>query len=203
MNVSRVETIEAQGKTVSTGIFKRPIDASAHLGELGISGDEQADPHAHGGPFRAAYAYAGEDYVWWSEQLGRPLSPGSFGENLTLSGIDVSGALIGERWHIGDAVVQVTSPRTPCYKLGIAMGDPHFVKRFADALRPGAYLRVVRSGSIAAGDSVVVASKPDHALSLAEMAKIYFFERARLSELLVPDLTPEWREWVTERLQRS
>lgn len=197
VNVSRATTVEYRGKPLKTGIFKHPIDGRVMLQDASVSGDEQADRKVHGGPTRAAYAYAVEDYLWWQERLGHTMPPGKFGENFTLRGVDVSGALIGERWQIGNAVVQVTCPRVPCFKLGIAMGDQRFIKRFAEALRPGAYLGIVTEGDVAAGDPVDVIWKPDHELTIKEMMRIYLFERERISEMLVPELPPTWRDWVT------
>ncbi|HEY0383641.1 MAG TPA: MOSC domain-containing protein, partial [Candidatus Elarobacter sp.] len=107
--------------------------------------------------------------------------------------------LIGERWRVGSAVVQVTSPRVPCYKLAMKMDDPQFVKRFAKALRPGAYLSIVQEGDVAAGDRAEILHRPSHALTLAEMTRIYFFERHRIGELLqAEDLPAAWRDWARE-----
>ena len=119
-----------------------------------------------------------EDYIWWEATLGRPLPPGKFGENLTLRGIDVSGALIGERWRVGSAVVEVTSPRVPCYKLAMTMDDPAFVKQFARALRPGAYLAVIEEGTVTAGDPVEVVSQAQ-SYAHARRHDPYLFLRAR------------------------
>ncbi len=135
----------------------------------------------------------------WRGELGRECAPGTFGENLTTRGIDVSGALIGERWRVGSAVVQVTSPRVPCYKLAMKMDDPQFVRRFAAALRPGAYLSIVKEGDVAAGDGVQTVHRPGHTLTLAEMVRIYFFERHRIGELVeIEDLPAAWRDWARE-----
>ena len=153
----------------------------------------------HGGPERAAYAYALEDYLWWQSRLGKTLPPGKFGENFTLRGVEVSGALIGERWQIGKAVVQVMSPRIPCFKLGIAMGDQKFLKQFGDALRPGAYLAIVQEGYVAAGDLVDIIWKPDHDLTIKKMMRIYMHDRDKMHELLVPELPSNWREWIEAR----
>ena len=202
VNVSVVRTVEHEGEIVTTGIFKEPAAGRVALTGVALQGDEQADRESHGGPTRAAYAYAEEDYRWWEVELGRTLAPGKFGENLTLQGIDVSGALVGERWRVGTAVLAVTSPRVPCYKLGMTMGDPAFVRRFARALRPGAYLAIVEEGDLGAGDSVEIVGKPEHTLSLAEMARIYLFERNRLGEMLVPELPSDWREWVLAQMPR-
>jgi len=167
---------------------------------VNLRGDEQADREVHGGAVRAVYAYAEEDYQWWHEQRGEALPPGKFGENLTLRGIDVSGALIGERWRIGSAELRVTSPRVPCYKLAMAMDDPHFVREFAQALRPGTYLAVYEEGDVASGDPVEIVHRPNHSLTVAEMARIFLFERDRLGEMLrAPELPSHWREWVLEQ----
>ena len=111
----------------------------------------------------------------------------------------MSGALIGERWRVGSAVVRVTSPRVPCYKLAMKMDDPQFVRRFAAALRPGAYLAIVEEGDVAAGDGAEIVHRPAHALTLAEMTRIYFFERDRIGELVdVDELPAAWRDWARE-----
>lgn len=199
VNVSAVRSVEIGGDAVTTGIFKQPAAGRVPLRGVNLAGDDQADRNAHGGPDRAVYAYAAEDYDWWNAKLGRVLPPGTYGENLTLHGVDVSGARIGERWRVGSATLQVTSPRVPCFKLGHVMNDPRFVRAFAQALRPGAYLRVIEEGDIAAGDSVEVVARPDHQLTIAEMARIYFFDRKRIRDMLVaPELTDEWRAWAIE-----
>ena len=201
VNVGRVRTVDHGGEHVTTGIFKEPVAGRVRLRGVNLDGDDQADRGVHGGRDRAAYAYASEDYDWWSAELGRAFPPGSFGENLTLRGLDVSGALIGERWRVGSAVVQVTSPRVPCYKLAMKMDDPKFVRRFAAALRPGAYLSIVEEGDVAAGDGVEIVHRPAHALTLMEMARIYFFERERIAELVdVEDLPAGWRDWAREHI---
>jgi MOSC domain-containing protein YiiM len=121
VNTGAVRTVERGGKRITTGIFKEPAAGRVRLRGVNLDGDDQADRGVHGGPDRAAYAYAAEDYDWWERELGRACAPGTFGENLTTRGIDVSGALIGERWRVGSAVVAVTSPRVPCYKLAMKM----------------------------------------------------------------------------------
>jgi MOSC domain-containing protein YiiM len=202
VNVSPVRSVEMRGKSVTTGIYKIPVAGRVPLRGVNLRGDDQADRNAHGGPDRAVYAYASEDYRWWEASLERTLDAGTFGENLTLAGVDVSGALIGERWRAGGTLLQVTAPRVPCFKLAHVMGDPAFVKRFAQALRPGTYLSVVEEGEIASGDAVEVTVKPRHVLTVAEMTHIYFNDRSRLSELLVPELPHEWRTWVEEQMAK-
>ncbi len=198
VNVSSIRTVEYHGNLVTSGILKSPVEGRVRIEGVNLHGDDQADRESHGGPIRAVYAYAEEDYLWWQETLGRTLPPGKFGENLTLRGIDVSGALVGERWRVGTAILEVTSPRVPCYKLGMVMGDARFIRTFARALRPGAYLGIVDQGDVGAGDSVEVIRRPDHGLTLEAMTRIYLFERHRLGDLLVPQLPREWRDWVVK-----
>ena len=135
------------------------------------------------GPDKAVYAYAREDTVWWERELGRELEHGNFGENLTVSGVDVTGAVVGERWEIGTAVLEVAQPRIPCWKLGARMEDASFPVHFAAAGRPGAYLRIVEEGEIGAGDEVRVGEKPEHGLTVGDVARIYHQERGRASTL--------------------
>lgn len=200
VNLADVRTIMRQGEPVQTGIWKLPADAPVHAGREGLEGDVQADRKVHGGPDMAVYSYAREDIDWWESELGRPLDNGTFGENLTLEGVDTNGALVGERWHVGEALLEVASPRTPCWKLGVKMEDPRFVKRFAKALRPGAYLRVIEEGSLAAADEVTVVDRPGHGVSVGLMAEAYLGDHSLAARLLeVPALPAGWRDWATGR----
>lgn len=199
VNVGSVRTVRHAGADVVTGIFKRPVAGRVAVTGVNLAGDDQGDRSVHGGPDRAVYAYASEDYDWWSRELGRELPPATFGENLTIRGIDVNGALVGERWRIGTTVLQVTTPRFPCYKLAMKMEDPKFVKRFGAALRLGSYLSIVTEGALQRGDTIEIVHRPEHDLTVGEMSKIYLFERQRLRELLVPELPEYWREWVVEK----
>jgi len=132
-----------------------------------------------------------------SGQLGREVPPGSFGENLTLRGIDVSGALVGERWLVGGTLLEVSQPRIPCFKLGIRMGSQRFPRWFAAAGRPGAYLRIRSEGEVAAGDPVEVVHRPGHGLTVAEVSRIYHDDHAAAARLLeVPELADSWRQWA-------
>jgi MOSC domain-containing protein YiiM len=202
VNVSPVRTLQIDGAPVPSGICKTPVPGRVAVRGVNLAGDDQADRTNHGGVDRALYAYAAEDYAWWSEQLGRPLAPGTFGENLTLDGIDVSGAKVGEQWRIGSTLLQVTSPRVPCFKLAHVMNDPGFVKVFAGALRPGAYLRILAEGELGAGDVVKLVRQPAHRLTVADFAKIYLFERARIHELLdARDVPASWQSWAIEHMR--
>ena len=200
VNLADVRTVERRGKPVRTGIWKLPAQGRVRAGREGLEGDVQADRRVHGGAERAAYAYAREDLDWWESQLGRPLENGIFGENLTLSGVEVSGALVGERWRVGETLLEVSSPRIPCWKLGVKMGDPAFIKRFGRALRPGAYLRVIEEGTIAAGDAVEVLERPAHDVTVALIAEARLADPALAPRLLAaPALPDAWREWASER----
>ena len=170
VNVAREHALERRGRAVRTGLWKLPVAGPVAVGELGLEGDFQVDRRVHGGRDKAVYAYAEEDLAWWEGELGRPLGPGFFGENLTLRGVDVNGGRVGERWEVGTAMLELTEPRGPCWKLQQKVGEPRFVKRFAQARRPGAYLRVVRPGEVSAGDTVRIVSSPVGAETIAGLA---------------------------------
>ena len=137
VNVGTATTVEWHGRNVTSAIWKSPVDAPVAIEHLALQGDEQADLRVHGGPDKAVYAYAVDDYTWWSAQLGVPLGPGTFGENLTVAGFDVSRAVVGQEWEVGNAVLRVTQPRMPCFKLGMRMGDASFVDHSAPRCGPG------------------------------------------------------------------
>jgi len=157
---------------VTTGIWKLPVSGPIRIQGVNLAGDEQADRSVHGGPDKAVYAYAQEDLSWWTAEIGQLVAPGTFGENLTTVGIDVTNAVVGERWAVGSAVLEVSQPRTPCYKLGIRMGDQRFPSRFAEAGRPGAYLRIVTEGDVAAGGDIRVLSRPDHGVTVGLVERL-------------------------------
>jgi MOSC domain-containing protein YiiM len=205
VNVGQIRHVTHHERDVTTGIYKEPVAGRVATHGVNIDGDDQADRRAHGGPDRAAYAYAGEDLAWWSEQLGRPVPPGSMGENLTTSGLDVTAALVGERWRVGTVLFEVSSPRVPCYKLGLRMEDGRFQQRFAAAGRPGAYLRIVEHGTLAAGDPIIVVHRPDHDVTVALVADAYHADRSLAPRLLAaPELTVDWRAWaVAQDVTRS
>jgi MOSC domain-containing protein YiiM len=184
VNVGRGKDADWAGKLGRTAIDKRPVAGGVAVGRLGLGGDEQVDKPAHGGPEQAVYAYAREDLDWWVERLGRELANGMFGENITTAGLAVTGALIGEIWQLGSATVQVTGPRIPCVVFAGWLGERHWVKRFADAGRPGAYLRVLREGTVAAGDPVEVVSRPDVHVTVAESMAAYYGDADLMARLL-------------------
>jgi MOSC domain-containing protein YiiM len=170
VNVGRPRSVRWQGRRVRSGIWKEPVEGPLRVEGVNFVGDDQADRRVHGGPDKAVYAYAVEDYDWWAQSLGE-LAPGTFGENLTTVGIDVTGLHIGDRWRVGTAVLEVAQPREPCFKLGMRMGDEHFPGRFEEAGRPGAYLRIVEPGTVEAGDEVVVEAAARPAVPIVALAR--------------------------------
>ena len=198
VNVGGIRRIEWRGSVVSTGIWKQPVNGRVALRGVNFDGDDQADRTVHGGPDKAVYAYAREDYDCWRDEEGMDTSPGFFGENLTLDGLDLAGAIVGERWSVGSALLEVAQPRLPCFKLGIRVGDHEFPKRFQRAKRAGAYLRVIEEGDVGAGDAVFVSARPAHGVTLRSMVEA-LQDPARATVLRgVSGLPPFWRE-VAER----
>ena len=153
VNAGRSELMRIGARTVETGIRKAPVERG-HVGALGLAGDVVADEENHGGLDQALYLYSSEDYAFWADHLGATPVPGTFGENLTLSTFGPEPVRIGDRFRIGAALVEVTAPRIPCSVFATRMGEPNWVKRFADARRPGVYVRVLEPGQVAAGDPV-------------------------------------------------
>ena len=159
VNVGEPRTVDWHGRAVTTAIWKEPLAGPVRVEGVNLAGDDQADRRVHGGADKAVYSYAMEDYRWW-DTPGGPLAPGTFGENLTTAGIDLGKCRIGDRWHVGSAVLEVSQPRSPCFKLGIRMADDDFPLKFLEAGRPGAYLRIINPGEIVAGDAIEV--RPTH-----------------------------------------
>lgn len=149
-----------------TAIDKRPVEAPVKLRSYGVFGDVQGDSEHHGGPDQAVYAYSQEDADFWQAELGRPIPPGLFGENLRTQGVATTEAVIGTRWRIGAALLEVTSPRVPCATFAERMGEPQWVKRFTKAGRVGTYLRVLEQGKAQAGDAIVVEHVPGHGITV-------------------------------------
>lgn len=185
----------------ATGIDKHPVEGRVAVttpgpkgdGEVGLAGDRAHDVQHHGGADQALYAYAREDLDRWQAQLGRDLHNGrSFGENLTTVGLDVNGALVGERWRIGsDVLLEVTGPRVPCATFAGWMDEPHWLKRFVAAGVPGAYLRVIEEGSIGAGDPIEIVSRPGHDVTVALAFRAFTTEPQLLPRLLAAPALPE------------
>ncbi len=191
---ARVETVCVSGtdlpavpgrKPVRTGIDKRPVDGAVAVHQLGLDGDVQVNRRHHGGEGQAVYAYAQEDADWWVAELGRELPPGRFGENLRTSGIDLTGAVLGERWRIGTTVLEVTAPRIPCANFARFWNEPDLVKRFTARGTTGAYLRVLETGELGAGDLIEIVERPGHAVTTG-----LAFRALTTQQDLLPQLEP-------------
>lgn len=155
--------LQTGSKVIDTGIFKPPVFDKVSITAAGLAGDVIGNQKHHGGKDQALYLYSAEDYQWWSGELGRELSPGTFGDNLTLSGFRSAALRIGDRFQINDVLLEITAPRIPCATLAARMGDPGFVKQYREARRPGAYARVLNPGTLQAGDAVeFIPATEDH-----------------------------------------
>lgn len=204
VNVGGVKEFEYNGRQARSAIWKSPVAGRIAARGVNLAGDDQADRTAHGGPDKAVYAYAKEDLAWWEEQLGRSLAFGEFGENLTTEGIDVNEARIGERWQVGTVTLEVSEPRVPCWRFAVRMKDKYFPRRFTEALRPGAYLRIIVEGDVATGDEVRVTDRPDHDLSIRDVFRIFSRDRDEAERLLaVPQVSESWRTWAENRLRKA
>src|SRR3954447_23319806 len=204
VNLGTPRPVEVNGHTVLTAIWKHPVEGRVPVSGVNLKGDDQADRSVHGGPDKAVYAYAADDAEWWERELGRELGDAPFGENLTTRGLPVSEAVIGERWEVGSALLEVAQPRLPCFKLGLRMDDRFFPKRFAAAGRPGAYLRIVREGDVGAGDTIDVVSPPAHGVTSAPVSRALVGEPELLPEALAAtELPAPLREWMAERAERK
>ena len=217
MNVGSVQptpygatTLEASGIDVSgidlsgievSGIDKRTVDGAVAVRRLGLDGDAQADRKHHGGADQAVYAYALEDLRHWAAHLDRPLRPGQFGENLTTLGVDVTGAVIGERWRIGSTLLEVSGVRIPCRTFENFLGVPSWIRAFTAHGAPGAYLRVLREGSLAKGDLVDVVDRPDHGVTVGTVFRALTTAPELLPQLLAaPCLAEKFRALALRRL---
>jgi MOSC domain-containing protein YiiM len=166
-----------------SGIDKKPVPGRVAVGGLGLDGDVQVNRKYHGGEGQAVYAYAQEDADHWAAELGRDLPPGRFGENLRTSGLDLTGAVIGERWRVGTALVEVTAPRIPCANFARFWGVPDLVKRFTAHGATGAYLRVLETGEVGAGDEVTVVERPAHGVTAGLAFRALTTQRYRIAQL--------------------
>ena len=204
VNRGRAADLMVGGRPARSAIDKRPVEGPVAVTTLGLDGDDSVDRDNHGGVDQALYAYAREDLDWWTEQLGRELISGIFGENLTTAGLDVNAALIGEIWRVGETVVQVTLPRVPCVTFRSWLDEPHWVKRFAQAGRPGAYLRVLSPGTVQAGSEVTVLTRPDQAVTVTESMRAAYGDQDVMRRLLELDgRAAKWDQIANAALSRA
>jgi MOSC domain-containing protein YiiM len=207
VNVGLPRTVSWQGRPATTGIFKDPIEGSVVLHTLNLDGDKQADLSVHGGVSKAAYAYPVEHYEFWKSQLPDTELPyGMFGENFTTEGLLEDTVNIGDRFRIGEAEVMVTEPRMPCYKLGLKFGRPDILKRFLVSRRTGFYFAVLREGKVQAGDTIEPLSRGESGVTVADITRLYAFEKDDLQTLRrvvqLEALSESWRGYFRHQLER-
>lgn len=178
VNVGRPTEFLYRGRAVRTAIFKSPVEGRLAIHRLNLVGDEQADLSVHGGPDKAVYAYTRENYTYWEQVLGATLPFGQFGENLTVEGMPETEISIGDIFRMGSAVLQVSQPRTPCFKLGLKMGSPQFLKTFLESGRTGFYLRVLEEGEVGAGDVIEALSADPGRVTVREMTRRLYSPRS-------------------------
>lgn len=174
VNAGLPRTVQWHGCDVVTGIFKAAVDGPVPLRRLNLDGDGQADLVNHGGVAKAIYAYPSEHYPFWRERLpGTELPRGAFGENLTTEGLHETETCIGDRFRIGSAVVTVTQPRIPCYKLGIRLSRDEIVEEFLRSNRSGIYFAVAEEGVVGAGDAIERVYREPHGITVTEINRLY------------------------------
>jgi MOSC domain-containing protein YiiM len=205
VNVGQPRELVFGDVRVITGIYKEPVAGRVAVRRLNLDGDRQADLRAHGGQDKAVYLYPSEHYVFWREQFPEtPLPWGMFGENLTIVGLLEAEVHIGDRFQVGSAQVQVTQPRTPCYKLGIKFGREDIIKRFLESGLTGFYCAVVEDGDVAADDRITLLSRDRHQVGVSDLTRIYKQDKhnaAALRRVLAVEALPDvWRNFVTGRL---
>ena len=211
LNVGLPRDVVWHGRTVTTGIYKEPVDGRVALRTLNLDGDRQADLMVHGGEYKAVYCYPVAHYDFWKKELpGRELPMGMFGENFTTDGLSEDSAHLGDRFSVGSAEVVVTQPRLPCYKLGVRFGSDDMVRRFLASGRTGFYLAVTREGEVGAGDEIKLISRDDHAVPVPEITRLYITKRYDSADvkslqrtLQVTALPESWKHYFRDRLDKA
>lgn len=209
VNVGLPREVAWAGRTIATGIFKQPVAGPVALRTLNLDGDRQADLSVHGGPEKAVYVYPSEHYEPWRAELPEAdlAAWGAFGENLTTAGLREEEVAIGDRFRIGTAELRVTQPRTPCFKLGIKFGDAGMVERFLVSRRTGFYVSVLREGVVEAGDVIEPLGGDGHGVTVAEVFRLYAFDRRDVEALeraaRVEALPESWRQHFRRQIQAA
>ncbi len=208
VNVAMPRDVEWKGRTVTTGIFKEPVDGRVTVQPLSVDGDGQADLSVHGGPSKAVYVYPAEHYTSWRDELdGMDLPWGMFGENFTTEGLLEDTVRIGDRFSIGTTTVQVTEPRVPCYKLAVRFGRVDIVRLFKQSGRTGFYLRVLEEGFVEAGDPIDLLSQDPGEVTVADITRLHTEPKAENAPLIrqaisVASLGESWREYFQHQLKK-
>ena len=207
VNVSLPAEVLYRGKKITTGIFKKPVNGRVMLRSMNLDGDGQADLTSHGGIHKAAYVYSIENYDFWKKELGRTdFAFGQFGENFTVEGMPEDEIHVGDVFRVGGALVEVTQPRVPCYKLGIRMGLSQFVKMFLASCRVGFYLRVLEEGEVGAGDVFNRVRTDPERMTVREICHLLYFDPENLrganKALRIRALSPGWQQSFVERLAK-
>lgn len=174
VNIGQKREIEVGPKTISTGLYKLPVDGPVQVGRLGLDGDVICSSKHHGGPDQAVYIYTAPDYAWWSGVLGREIAPGTFGENLTLSDLESAAMVVGDRLVLDEVTLEVTAPRIPCATFAARMEDTGFVKRFRLAERPGFYCRVIRTGHVRVGERARLEPYRGQSVTILDMYRDFY-----------------------------
>jgi MOSC domain-containing protein YiiM len=208
VNVGLPMEVTWQGKLVTTGIFKKPVNTPVMMRTLNLDGDRQADLTVHGGVDKAIYAYPSEHYGYWRAALpGVDLPWGMFGENFTTEGLLEEAIYIGDRFGIGETEVMVTEPRMPCYKLGIKFGRADIIKRFLASRRTGFYFAVIRQGRVVTGDAIKLIGQEQQDISVADITRLYAFEKNDLKGLRraigVDSLPESWKGYFQHQLDKQ
>jgi MOSC domain-containing protein YiiM len=204
--VSRAKLIKFQGRDLATGIFKEPVEGKIALRTLNLDGDEQADLTVHGGIDKALYVYASEHYPFWREELpDTKLDWGAFGENLTTERLLENTVCIGDEFRVGTAVIKVTQPRLPCYKLAIKIGREDIVRRFVKSGRSGIYFSVVEEGMIGVGDELIYVGGDEHKVTVREVAELFIHrtnDDAQIERILNSNLAAQMKSFIADAYQR-
>ncbi|MYE91608.1 MOSC domain-containing protein [Candidatus Poribacteria bacterium] len=208
VNVSQPKEVLHNGKRIKTGIFKEPVSGRTMMRRLNIDGDGQGDLSVHGGIHKAVYVYPIEHYDYWKQELGRnDLTYGKFGENLTVEGMLEETVYIGDVFRIGDALVEVSQPRVPCFKLGMKMRDPQIVKPFLESERVGFYVRVLEEGEVGAGDTIERTKVGEGQMTVKAIVHLRHIDStntvAAEKAASLPALTPSWRDSFEEILVKA
>jgi MOSC domain-containing protein YiiM len=209
VNVGLPRQVVSGGKSVTTGIYKSSVHRRVKVGKLNIEGDSQADLSVHGGPNKAVYGYPSEHYDHWRGEFpGLEMPWGMFGENLTLEGLLEDDVHLGDRFRMGTAVLMVSQPRLPCYKLGIKFGRGDMPELFLSSRRTGFYFAVAEEGELSEGDAIEPIHREANGISIAELLRLYYDPENQDIHLLeralqVEALTPGWRKRLMKRLAES